>query len=326
MNTLPLHRRKQRSEEPHRLVIWQILDQRPGHRNQVLGLTEAILRRTPAEIHELSAQGRLSGLRCLWPGSSSHLKQLATPDVLVAAGHRTHLPLLSLRRRFGGHAVVLMKPSLPLAWFDLCLIPDSHAFRSLPDHVVLTRGALNRIRPGNAADSRRGVILVGGPSAHFSWSDDFVVSQIAAIVRRDTHMSWTTATSRRTPASFVRAWESRRLPGHLVTPENASPDWLPEQLSRCGQAWVTADSVSMLYEALSAGTAVGLLELPGARATRVSRAVASLVTARQIVPFSRWHRGAVLQRPTAALQEADRCAEILLSRFFPDITRTRRAA
>jgi mitochondrial fission protein ELM1 len=44
-----------------------------------------------------------------------------------------------------------------------------------------------------------------------------------------------------------------------------SPDWLPTQLARADQAWVTADSVSMVYEALTAGAAVGVLDVPRPR-------------------------------------------------------------
>ena len=55
------------------------------------------------------------------------------------------------------------------------------------------------------------------------------------------------------------------------------PDWLPAQLARAGQAWATADSVSMVYEALTAGAAVGILDVPRQRASRISRDVSSFM-------------------------------------------------
>lgn len=319
--------RSDASREPGRsLVVWQILDSRPGHRNQVLGLAEALARQTAAEPHTIEVDDGLRGLRGLLPGRLRRFRTLPRPDLLIAAGHATHFPLLCLQRRFGGRSVVLMKPSLPLPCFDVCLIPDSHSFRRRPRNVELTQGALNRIRPRPQLDSPNGLLLIGGPSAHFGWSDAGVLSQVEDIVRCTPSKHWTVATSRRTPAAFPADCRARGLPAELVRADHTTPDWLPARLADCDTVWVTADSVSMLYEALTAGAAVGVLELPGDRSTRVSRSVSALRQRRQVIAFRDWQQGTPLTRTATPLQEADRCAALILDRFLADNRRTSRAA
>ncbi len=129
-------------------------------------------------------------------------RDLPTPDIVLGAGHRTHLSLLAARRVHRGKAVVLMRPSLPLSLFDLCLIPE-HDAPPARRNVLATRGALNRIQPSATLEPSRGLLLIGGPSAHFAWDNENLYRQIAAIVAADPAIHWTLTTSRRTPAGFL---------------------------------------------------------------------------------------------------------------------------
>ena len=49
--------------------------------------------------------------------------QLPKPDILLGAGHATHLDIITAKLKFGGKSVIIMKPTLPYCMFDLCLIP-----------------------------------------------------------------------------------------------------------------------------------------------------------------------------------------------------------
>src|SRR5574340_1756334 len=102
------------------LVVWVVSDGKPGHLNQSLGLAEALSRATPTEVHTLPALPALRAWLALLvqriPGIA-----LRAPDLIIGAGHATHPPLPAARRARGGRAVVLMKPSLPRRWFDLCI-------------------------------------------------------------------------------------------------------------------------------------------------------------------------------------------------------------
>jgi mitochondrial fission protein ELM1 len=82
--------------------------------------------------------------------------------------------------------------------------------------------------------------------------------------------------SRRTPpdilAKFSLMDNTETMPHTLC-----HPGWLIEQMALSGQIWVTEDSVSMLYEALSSGARVGMIKVPREKQGRVSTGVDTLV-------------------------------------------------
>jgi len=294
---------------PRPLVAWIVSDGKPGHLNQSRGLAEALNRATPTEVITLPAlpawRAWLALLLKRFPGSA-----LPVPDLIVGAGHATHWTLLAARRARGGRIVVLMKPSLPRQWFDLCVLPR-HDGVAADAHTLLTEGALNRIRPAADRDASQGLLLIGGTSPHFEWDSDAIQVQIKSILARTPEMQWTLTTSRRTPANFLAL-----LPQHpnlSVIPHTAtSPDWLPEQLARCGTVWVTPDSASMVFEALTAGAAVGVFDLPVNPKSRVGRAIAQLADAQRITRFANWCAHGTLHPTPHPLAEADRCATWIL--------------
>ena len=291
------------------LVVWIVSDGKPGHVNQSLGLAEALARATPTEIHTLPA---LSAWRAWLAGVLKRLpgKALPAPDLIVGAGHATHLTLRAARQARGGRTVVLMKPSLPRRWFDLCLLPR-HDGVAADAHTLVTEGALNRIRPASSRDARHGLFLVGGISPHFEWDSDAIQLQIKSILARTPDMQWTLTTSRRTPAEFLA--ELPPAPTLTVAPHtDTSPDWLPEQLARSGTVWVTPDSASMVFEALTAGADVGVFDLPVNPTSRVALAIAHLADDRRITRFVDWCAHDKLHPNLHPLAEADRCAGWIL--------------
>ena len=86
------------------------------------------------------------------------------------------------------------------------------------------------------------------------------------------------------------------------------------QLQRAAEVWVTEDSVSMIYEALTAGCAVGLLPLERKADGRVPRAVDALLRQGEICSLAQWLEGARLKPLQDPPDEADRCARLLLER------------
>ncbi len=290
---------------PHICII---SDGKPGHLNQSLGLAAALQALLPQA--QIDTRAPLRGAQLL----QALLGRLKWPDpqpaLLIGAGHGTHLSLLALRRVTGAPAVVLMRPSLPLGWFDLCLIPE-HDRPPERDNVIRTQGALNRMQPAAKAPGF-GLILLGGPSKHFHWDDDRVLTQLHALLERDPR-HWRVVTSRRTPPSLLQALAAIKAID-LVLPEQTDADWLPAQLGVAQCCWVSADSVSMIYEALSAGCAVGLLGLAPIADSRVARGVASLQQRGQVTLLEQWN-GQPLAAPAQGFNEAGRCARELQERF-----------
>lgn len=294
--------------------MWCLLDTRPGHCNQVLGLTDALQRRISVKSAALSVTGLMHGLRTGF-SARKHLPP-GSPQLIIGAGHSTHFPLLQLGRRFSAHMVVLMKPTLPLGLFDLCLVPDVYRFRRIPANALMTTGVLNRVQPSKCLDPNRGLILVGGPSRHHHWSDETVMRQLTEVIRRSPSADWQIATSRRTPSSFIHQCRTLANTVKTVTSDAVGADWLPAQLRASGTVWVTEDSVSMLYEAVTSGAATGILELPRTRDNRATQCVDLLLNAGDATGWSEWKRTAVFRTSSRQLAEADRCAAEILNRGF----------
>ncbi|MFW1677327.1 mitochondrial fission ELM1 family protein [Pontibacter sp. JAM-7] len=285
--------------------IWIISDGKPGHLNQSLGLAEALQRRCPQlEITQHAPLSLHQQLASLFSTSAAQV------DLLVGAGHATHRSLLLLGRQLKVPAVVLMKPSLPLSWFDLCLIPE-HDQPSARANVVPTRGALNRMLPG-VKTANSGMLLIGGPSKHVTWHEDRLLAQLQSLIAQQPRRTWQLTTSRRTPESTLT--KLLQLPGVEVFPAAETPSgWLPDKLATTEVCWVTEDSVSMIYEALSAGCQVGTLAVEGGRLGRLGSGLQRLEQQALISSLEQVLTGQPMQSATV-LDEAGRCAELILQR------------
>jgi uncharacterized protein len=286
-------------------------DGRPGHENQSVGLAEALARRTGAtcEIVKLPpSTGLLARMRAAsCPG---------LVDLVISAGHSTHLPLWWASRRLRARSVVIMKPSLPLAFFDLCLMPR-HDLANPMDHgrVVTTRGALNRIAEEPAAKTNAGIILIGGPSHHHGWDAAPLRSAIPEIVRSRPELTWTIGDSRRTPDGFLN--QLAGCGATLVPHQQTQPGWLPAQLGAAREVWVTEDSVSMIFEALTAGARVGVLPMPVKKpGARTIKAVRDLMVDGYVRSFDEWKKNPAAWGESPVLHETARCADLIIERFF----------
>lgn len=299
------------------LSVWRFSDGKAGHDNQSHGLLEALRRLRSVENYDLCPLSRAEVLAAWLLGRFPPIwRDLPSPDLLLGAGHQTHLSLLAARRQRGGRIMVLMRPSLPLALFDLCLIPEHDAPPSR-SNVLTTCGALNRIQPSNCLESDRGLLLIGGPSAHFGWDTLDLYRQIKAVLQENATMRWTLTTSRRTPADFLQGLPIFPEPHLEVVPVTATDrDWLPTQLAQAYQVWVTADSVSMVYESLTAGAVVGVFAVPLERPNRISRGIDRLAEQGWVTPFERWQQTMQLTRPPGSFAEADRCARWIVEQWF----------
>ncbi len=300
------------------LVVWWLRDGKAGHDNQSRGLLQALKKFRKVRTLILNVPFHFESLAAFSVGKLSRAwRNLPAPDLLIGAGHRTHLPMLAARScQQSSKIVVLMRPSLPICWFDLCLIP-AHDMPPVHPNVLVTRGVLNHIQPSKVLKNNQGLILIGGISAHFGWDDVSLHHQIVSIFAATPGVQWKLATSRRTPERFLIQSISKLSEMITVVPflETGS-DWLPTQLAQAGQVWVTADSVSMVYEALTTGANVGILEVPPKRSNRISRSLEDLIAQGWVTSFNSWQRTLLLSRPTGLFYEAERCARWIIELWF----------
>lgn len=309
-------RARMASDAPQLQTIRVLSDGRPGHENQSLGLAEALARRTGAVIETVRITG--AGYLARYQRAMERAQDGPWPQLLIGAGHAVHLPLSFAARRFGARSVLIMEPTWPKAWFDLCLVPE-HDLPAGPlaDNVIPTRGALNRIPETRPPKQPRGVVLLGGPSRHHGWDGAALVPAIAEIVRARSEFTWTIANSRRTPPGFLEELNRADIRAELMAHTRTPPGWVPEQLLAATEVWVTEDSISMMYEAVTAGARTGLLPAPPLRAnSRVLRAVEGLLRDGLATRFADWAKAGRRLPPPRPFHETARCAELVLARFF----------
>jgi mitochondrial fission protein ELM1 len=299
-------------------ILWILADGKRGHENQSLGLAEALARIAPWSSHLIDLPcGESWWLRLARLRESIAL--LPQPEIIIAAGHSTHALLLSAGWLTSAKTVLLMKPSLPLSWFDYCFIPK-HDVK--PDSklkhkgCMITTGAINRMCYDSTLKDGSAILLVGGPSRVHGWDSSQLLEQIIAVVRADSERRWYLTNSPRTPPAFL-ATVKEALPEVQVFPVGSTPaNWLTQALSVAEVAWVTEDSVSMVYESLTAGAKVGIFAMPTRKkASKHSRGLTELAEKKQVVTFIEWQKTTKLLHSPQPIAEADRCARYLLDQL-----------
>jgi mitochondrial fission protein ELM1 len=257
-----------------KLSIWRFRDGKPGHEQQSLGLVTALGELAAVDLLDFDVREHSAGLIDWALGRFPAGLARRRPDLLIGAGHATHLPMLAARRVAGGRIVVLMRPSLPVSFFDYIIAPE-HDGMTPANNVLLTRGVLNAMKPGEKKPDSL-LILLGGQSKHADWDESAIQQQIETVIAHLKPGSvWRIADSRRTPPAFSRALQEKY--GERFQPwADCPPGWMAQRLAVTDMVWVSEDSVSMIYESLSAGCRVGILKLPAAKPDRVLQGVQKL--------------------------------------------------
>ncbi len=296
-------------------VVWRLLDGKPGHENQTLGLCRALDHLLPIERIDIPVRLKLTHLLDWLVGRFPDGIDLPAPNLILGAGHATHFALLAARKKYGGRSIVLMTPSLPSRFFDLCVVPQHDKIGA--DNIIVTQGVLNPIEASPLLHREQVLFLIGGISKHFDWDNSLVIEQILAIVDTAPKSCFMLTNSRRTPPSFLSELKEKSQSNLEIIPwEQTEPGWVAEQLSQSHTVWVTEDSVSMIYEALTSGALVGLLQLTMRKESRVVHGVKSLVNRGQVTPFSSWEKGRKLVQQTKPFNEARRCADSIYNQWM----------
>ena len=297
------------------LQLCLISDGKAGHNTQLRGLQSGLSRHFHiAADHIETTAGFLACVSAI----KRWRNQIKNQRLLVAgAGGGTWRYLVMANKLFGLRTLVLLRPRFwPKRWFDYIVVPKHD---ELPErgHIFCTEGVLNPISPAKAPDVNKGTILIGGPSKHHDWDSDALLEQIKIIMRADAHTHWSLTTSRRTPMDFGE--KLKRLDVDNLTflsVDETPPNWVSEQLNQCAAVWVTEDSMSMIFEGLSAGARVGLMALPRSRTGRVTRCIDDLVQRGWVTSFTDFKKSKTLLPPKPPLQEANRIGDIIAAKII----------
>ena len=294
-------------------IIWRFSDGRPGHDTQSQGLVTALAELASFQYHDVQLPVPLHQYPKLIFGHMPSGSRLPKPDIVIGAGHATHIPMLLSKWKHRSIAIVLMRPSIPMSLFDFCLVPQHDNYKAT-ETLITTEGPLNSIKPVSDKNPVQGLILIGGPSRHFDWDETALLQQLQKVV--NTHgISWILTDSPRTPAS-TRAI-LKNLAGKAVDyrPFHGGSAWLAELMGEASTIWVSEDSMSMIYETLSSGAAVGVLRVPALSNNKLSTVAESLAKQQMLTLFDEWQEQETLPRPPRLLNESRRCAEEILQRM-----------
>jgi mitochondrial fission protein ELM1 len=295
-------------------TIWRFSDGRAGHDSQSSGLILALKDRTNCESYEVNVPLPFSSYCWSLMKKLPCVSHLPDPDLLIGAGHACHLPMLVSRCVRGGQTLVLMRPSLPTRLFDLCLIP-AHDQVKQKLNVIPTEGPLNTLHPSGNLSSSDGLILIGGTSKHFNWDEKKLAEQLLQILDSK-DIDWTITDSPRTPVSTRNLLQSLHKGKVTYVPfsGNTVPA-LAELLQKSGIIWVSEDSMSMIYEALSTGASIGILRVQQKGRSKLANVAPSLANRQLLTLYEDWVSGKALAPPAMILSESSRCADAVIDRL-----------
>ena len=254
--------------------VWLLLGHRRGDNGQLLALGEAL--GLPFETRTLH-YGKLARLRMTLSRigighvtrSSRRWLRPPWPDLVIGIGRRSVPVARWIQRQSGGAArlVRLGHPRAPSAWFDLILTTPQYPVAPR-DNVVTLPLAMNRFREAPPPTPEEQVWLDAHPRPHLllslggtapMWRLDLgALSDAAASLAQraaDEGGALVVVGSPRTPAEAWQVVRKAAPDAPVVTREVRYPVLLADADAH----FVTADSVSMISEAVLTGKPVGLI-------------------------------------------------------------------
>ena len=319
------------------LSVVAYFDGRPGHEKQTRGILHALSAMTPVEVVSLKVSMAPSAYVKNW---AAYFFSFFLPwrsegndppsNLIIGTGSHTHIPMLlakksrSCRYVQQQRLVTCMTPDVLLRnKFDLCFVPV-HDEPVPENNIFLTVGPPNTLKYEGKHQDDRGLILVGGvdDKSHI-WKSEEVVANIRTVINRNPALHWTMSSSPRTPENTCQSLESIAASMGNVSFYRATetpPGWIEEQYALNRNVWVTADSISMVYEALTAGCSVGVLPVEWIRSdNKFNKSLNFLANKKMIIAFDAWQQGAPMpDRKDELLNESKRCAEEILRRWWPE--------
>lgn len=306
--------------------IWFVHDNKPGHIHQLQGLEERLAHYCKINTRWIDAsKDKPSWFNIILKNKittkpSETCVSNAPPDIVIGAGHKTHKTLLYYANFHKAYCVVLMKPSLPLYFFNAVICPEHDKLKS-SKRVMNTCGALNTVKPTrNSLTKTASLMLIGGPSKHFKWQEEDLIKQIRQICKQDITTQWLLSNSPRTPNSFFLKLKKMNLPNLTCfhyQDNKLKP--LHELMLTCTKTWITPDSVSMVYESLTAYTSTyifAMLPQNSNRPSRVAQAINNLISNKHVISFENWQLHTDMKPNKLDLWEADRAAKWLLNQYL----------
>lgn len=252
-------------------LVWLITGKRTGDNNQLLTLATAL--GWPFETKDIA----YNSLRWIAPlrtgltivtGKTRHLLRPPWPDLVLCVGYGSVTVARYIRQQTGGRArlVHIGNPRDRVEDFDLQITTPQYArhARNLLQLPFPIGNPAKYLQPRKEEIKWLGdfprpcrLIAVGGPARHWQVDHTELLRTIDVLTAKHGG-SLIVATSQRTTKSTRRLLDAR-VPGR-----GTIVDQFPRfgvLLAQCDEIHVTADSVSMLSEAILTGKPVGMIPI-----------------------------------------------------------------
>ncbi len=262
-------------------VVWVLADDKAGHKNQALGVAEAL--GWPYEIKKITYNKNADRPNLFLGASLKGIDRENSdpvsppfPDIVISAGRKT-VPIAKYikkqakaegKRCYLAH---IMWPDAPAGGFDLIAVPAHDGKRS-GKKVITTTGAPHRVNAKML--EREGMIwqktlsgqpkpyialLVGGNTGKTSFTTEHAkeLGKFASNMTASLDGSLMVTTSRRTGEDVRAALQDIiECPAHFHNPEEQRANPYYAFLALSNAVIVTGDSISMISEACATGKPV----------------------------------------------------------------------
>ncbi|HSP25034.1 MAG TPA: mitochondrial fission ELM1 family protein [Saliniramus sp.] len=264
-------------------IVWAVTSGEAGMRAQALGLAEAL--GFPFEERRIALRrpwrwlpGHLCPLPLMGLDPAHDILAPPWPDILITCGRRSTAISIAIRKRSQGRTLTvhLQNPQTPLSAFDLVVAHPHDGVAG--DNVLLVETTIHRVTPDKLAQARKDFansfdaypsprlgVLLGGRTKKGGFGDADIAVLLAGLSGHlETGGSLLITPSRRTEERVVDALR-QRLAGdrRVLLWDGAGENPYFGILALSDRLVVTADSTSMVSEALSTGSPVDLVPLEG---------------------------------------------------------------
>lgn len=316
------------------MEIWGLVDDRTGHRGQVLGVLTKLALPYLIKNLEYNVLANLpnallgSGTWHITSESRVRLKG-ARPDIIVAAGRRMVPILRSIKQRAPQTRIVyLMDPESDYETFDLVAIPE-HDNPEPRDNIITTAAPLHSVTKDILGASRVHwheqfkhlprpwvAVCLGGNTRKTRYeADDWKKLAHAANRLAGNEGSVLVTSSRRTPKEAMAIMQTHITQPNIMYDFEAGMDNPYLGFLACADViCVTGDSLSMCAEATASGKPVYIYAPKEAMATKYTRLHKALFDKGVAEPLA-GSTGQPFFTPRETMDDAGNVVEAMRARF-----------
>lgn len=302
------------------------MDGTPGHEKQTHGILKSLQKKIKAEVDYINVKKNSPVYQILSWGryffsiphksESDHFDY----DLMIGTGTHTHLPMLLCKKKNQIPVVSCMLPSSILVNdFDLLFVPK-HDNATVRDNIVTTVGPPTTCENLGKHDDNKILILIGGiDQKSHEWNSETIVQQIKKLIESDLSKEFIISSSPRTPLDTIEkisALSARYENARFYKFQDTPSGWVEDQYNINKYVWVTGDSISMVYEALSSGCRVGLMPVKWRKNnSKYLRSEKYLKDKGYTVSLETYLDGQACWKNEEVFNESNRCAEEIIRRW-----------